>query len=1532
MFENVLQVESDSDFNKSRQEPSIDHEKMEGGYNALFQADEQAAMDSYWTVRGEREELQRSPSSEELKSKLHADETDTIYRGLQEEIIDPTRSMEDRAAISQLQLSEQRKETPMSVKLGEKLLTQDNGPNETEGGSETRALFINHLQKQMDFRATQQAVMDDANFSKTNTGLSLLGDMAQLVIPFVEQSNVAEALNAVGMGDESLGAFFMMGDKKKAFYDAVHAMPLDARKLLFGKLAEIAHESNTTAFMTNGLLEQQMMQEIVYGGSYDDSFQQLDNVIGWIDMTVFGKPAAWAVKGVKNLVRAGKSIKELRTLEAAIKTQEAGQELMRLMKMDGVRTQISPVSPIRVAAETNPEAGRAMYFTVVEDASEEAAGALGATSKMDVVGDSMLPEFHKEAIRNKVHNIEAHVEKLRIKSQAIRDSLDESSVNSLTRKEVESAASHVVDNLKDVVGLVSRGNMFKHTNTPTGSRISGAYGHADSGWTSSGEALDQAEMALRAHGIERGDLYLMERLPGTDGYVRVDAVTPEAAGDFLVGFDYNYQIKFSDIMSWDKFSVHKNFLDRVPLLAKHSINRHFFDPASVLDKHLFLGANARVDKSAQITKDFLAVGKGFTDGFGKASKESQASMYKYILDANENQIPFNINTLRGEYGFSNDEIRTLASFREYWDTVWQARNVTDIRALRDRGYGIFANAKGDNLFVKPVEKGQVTRGGQFYDPESGLTVFLDEVELSKLYEQGHTIGKLRRPMEVAGKKAEQVIVKSNSGWRPLNDTDKAFQYRHGYFQRIYKAPVFVVRQETDSAGREYWRAVATADTLTDANVYIKGLQRDNPGVTFKPRHDVKDPREQGAFEMDTFESSGMSNQHVRGEKLIDSTAVVRGTEDSNVLSPVDAIIAASRSMGRKVAMDDFIRAAKKRFMETYKDQLPVEKGQIAYPRSMEEVGSTGAATSKEAADARATYEYISFLEYGYINSMDNVFKTIMKSLAERAGESGMRTLEVGLEKVGMFAPTSFAKNLAFQMYIATNPLRQAALNAHQATLLNAKFPKYVLSQRLAADMHAFMYLRMNIKMPKAAIKATGRTEGELKLMWKQYQKSGLSASIDQHNLIRGSMMDMVEESKFKGNILSRGLEKVQKVGFNLGEEINVNSAWLAHYDEASKAKKGLDASDYDRISGNARNFTFNMNRAGDMPYNANSLSLFFQYMQIPHKSLLQMSNRALTGAERTSLAMYNMVMFTLPPAAMYEWFGEILPDATANPELHEAVVSGLEFYGFSKMAELLTGQEVSMDWGNMAPSDATGIYEFIRHGVTTEMGQILANTPSGQLFAGGNPRITKFFKTVGSFVTPADPQDMSPTTLSNVFTDLASLSSGMSNLFKAKMALEHHKAYGSRGQVIDPSVSTPEAILMLFGFKTLDAARTAWVGMELYEESSAYTKDVNQWYKQMTMKLASEGTTADTDAYAVKVLSMSFLAFGSSQKALNVVRRNLDRDTMSGSVAIYDSILRQGDVILPGKLKAISNAAPEYAGKEQLMKTIELIGQQGETK
>jgi len=70
---------------------------------------------------------------------------------------------------------------------------------------------------------------------------------------------------------------------------------------------------------------------------------------------------------------------------------------------------------------------------------------------------------------------------------------------------------------------------------------------------------------------------------------------------------------------------------------------------------------------------------------------------------------------------------------------------------------------------------------------------------------------------------------------------------------------------------------------------------------------------------------------------------------------------------------------------------------------------------------------------------------------------------------------------------------------------------------------------------------------------------------------------------------------------------------------------------------------------------------------------------------------------------------------------------------------------------------------------------------------------------------------------------------------------------------------------------------------------------------------------------------MAFLAFGSDQRAYDIITRNLDRDTLAGKGAIYDSILRRADVVTGDQLRTWINSAPDWDGKEDAVKAVDAI-------
>src|SRR5690606_13403776 len=88
--------------------------------------------------------------------------------------------------------------------------------------------------------------------------------------------------------------------------------------------------------------------------------------------------------------------------------------------------------------------------------------------------------------------------------------------------------------------------------------------------------------------------------------------------------------------------------------------------------------------------------------------------------------------------------------------------------------------------------------------------------------------------------------------------------------------------------------------------------------------------------------------------------------------------------------------------------------------------------------------------------------------------------------------------------------------------------------------------------------------------------------------------------------------------------------------------------------------SYDMGFTGDMPYNQNWMAAFTQFMQVPHKALLQGFDRRLTPAERSRMVIGDLLIYgaigTPVVMAANALFGEEFLDE--NPELKEWIVDG----------------------------------------------------------------------------------------------------------------------------------------------------------------------------------------------------------------------------------------------------------------------------------
>jgi len=520
-----------------------------------------------------------------------------------------------------------------------------------------------------------------------------------------------------------------------------------------------------------------------------------------------------------------------------------------------------------------------------------------------------------------------------------------------------------------------------------------------------------------------------------------------------------------------------------------------------------------------------------------------------------------------------------------------------------------------------------------------------------------------------------------------------------------------------------------------------------------------------------------------------------------------------------------------------------------------------------------------------------------------------------------------------------NPLRQFIVQGHQAVQLAANFPGWILNvKKSGAEVAVLTSFQAGFNPPASTLKLAGLSLSEAKTMFKQFNRSGLVAGIDRQNLVNGALADLADQVAAGGikKALFFPLTLSRKIGFDAGENFNMMTSWLAHRDEAIRAGKSLDNSEVaDRVTGSARNYTYNMNAAGDLPYNQNALSVIFQFQQVPHKAALQMlTNRALTPMQKIRLGVFNATMYTLPPTLMISLFNGILPD---NQEARNAIINGLEGAIFNYLLSKSFDQDVDIDWSGLSPVGLHGTYELIHSLITTDPGEIIAATPAGSLLFGGNPRLTDATVSIARYFNPFNNPDEDPASFSVVMKSVAQLSSGYSSTMRANLALEYGKKISTTNTVTDSNVESVVAIANYAGFGSLDEVQSFYVKRTIYEKTAKHKDDVTKWYKEYKRELLREGITVEETEFVKKVYNkMLALGIGGtdgtvSEKTRDIVKKLMNKDIEDKDLRLFDSIARSvglfSESVKEKMYKAIPNLPDETL--QQILETEKKIRELG---
>lgn len=1175
----------------------------------------------------------------------------------------------------------------------------------------------------------------------------------------------------------------------------------------------------------------------------------------------------------------------------------------------------NPASAAKTVQQANPEMARTLHAAVVRSPGEEAAEGLYGTSKVDAVASDVMPQVATESgrVTSKVANIDAKLLDEMVPEQ-IKQTIHNTGATYFTREEKAAVRANVVNDFRAAEGLAINDAMSGFTTVGGRVKIGAVYGSGDGGFVNAEQAVEQAKLALRNYGIRDDEIELLAK-DGLDHVpVNLDDVRG-IEGNYYVRVNTTHEVDPTDVLKafepgMEHLKVKWNWFDRLPTTVSDtggSWSRNIMGSAAMLDPTYTRAASVVSDRSALLEKQLSDVFKGYSEKFAKLDPARQEKMNLYIREANYNQIKMDDADLIGR-GFTPYEINTLKNWKSFWDTHFYLENNDVVRTLNAQGYQVFKNNQTE-LYAKPIAKNQNL--GYIYDPSIDDVVLHSKAEGDIFYAAGGTYAKLRRPVTFNGTTTEYMMARQtpNEFLRKLRDTDQVLNYRDGYFQLQYKAPRFVDQVEVDATGRVINRkAIAVAGNTKEAELFAdrmatsQGLPRDS----FVIRADDRAMRIDSDTFWDVHSATGRIAQRHRGKLLEDSSGLNHLGDGSYILDPVESGMRAARSISGRTVARPMLEAAKARFMNQYASMLPSNgMGGVQWPRSVRDIGTKGGGSTSDVADARTTFEYINYLENGYINSLDEIFKQGFHALADYFGAKGASTLEEMALKASEQSINSLAKGSVFTSYIVANPLRQWIIQPHQVVRTYAYNPIGWANfgiQRLSSGYLWYKAGNAN-RVPAFA---------------KFLDDSGMIQAIDQSNLARSVLRDAADSSNKVVKAVATVRNKAQVIGFDSAEAINLVGHAAAVFERRTRQGQDLagDLVARDEAYGEIRALSGDMNFAGDFPYNQTSAAMVMQFLQVPMKMLLQPFNRALDPKKRAALVAGDMFLFGTPIALVGSVIGsDILPE---NKELRDTLTEGFLSVMYNNIFSLAfddkdTAHEdrTDIDWSALQPYDLQGWGKFLTNVMTGGVAQVFMNSPAGQLWVKDGGRINNAMAMMMRYFNPFTDEDEDAPTFLDVTNEVAKVASGWNNYQKARIALDTKKRYDQYGNTIDPTVTSAESVMMAFGFDTTSTRDMYEMSTKLGKDIKTHREDTIKAYNDIKRYYTTKLQEDNADVkYITKVTGAAMKAFEGDPVAMGIIRSEMHKDFTDKNTQLMGLLMKRAGILSTGGLKDLVNRSP----------------------
>lgn len=1271
------------------------------------------------------------------------------------------------------------------------------------------SLTQDRLNAEMEYRDFEQKMKNIAKLKLDPTFKSTVSDVMEWFVPGSMTISSKTSQKKVGdiLGIE-LG--LSVADNKMKIRERLGSLPIEQRQQILMKMHDAIMNSSGVVFKDKNTLEGLgMIEELAVSSDYTPGSKLFENVVQVFDAVGLGSVIKGSVKYTTKFLNKAK-------VAEVVKTP-------------------SPISALPVTVSVNNEAGRTIYKAASKN--NEIAKATSGLSKEDLV-------IHTEAPNVGVSQTEVEA-KMIDPSRGIDPKIAELATQSgglrFTEGEIESARKAALDRFKSHTNVTQYDNYTQVFSEGDSLIYRGFYGGPNMGFASAEEAINSAKFTFKDFGFKESDLLVYKRTP-ENTFERVALSDAKGVpGEYIIGVDAKTPVTVAD-SQLSPLTWKLNYFDRFRKAwsrSTGSITQNLLDAASVQPKLVTASAEVAADRSVAIEKAVLEKGDLYAKQAKALQQSDKETLLKAIVEGDNQRVNWTDLDLKHKFGLSDDAITAYKTFREAQDTNYWLSNLTTVKNYRNNGYKLFDNGTA-RLFGKEVQKALPTT--PVYDPVTDTSRLLTRQELDDLYNRGGSLAKLRHEQEINGAKYSHFIVENTpqSYLRTLNDSDQIVNYLPGYFKRFYNSPRFVVTFERGSDGNRYERAVAIAGNWEDAQKHLEGLaasQGKPVDEVGRVRGDIKDPTE---FELQAMSQAGMVNQRHRGKILDNAASPIYVGSSGNMLDPSESFIRAAASISNKVGMQDTIDTLKRRLMTQFEAVMPKDK---SYPSSPMEIGLIGDQASKEARDARSLWQYIDSLEAGFYNNIDVLSREIFSQISMSAGKSGKKGVEKAAGILAEAAPMQTISSGLHRALITWNPLRQLIVQPAQAIRLSIYNP--LAFGKAMADWNVYMHGLLSKRSGKALTGA----QKELDDMVNRW--GGLDG-VDRSILVEGPLRSMSTSS------LPTGLKEVADaaktadkamaaVGFDAGEKLNMFLHMATVRNEFKMLGKDVaDARVQDEIFAKARALTLSLNQAGQMPYNRTALSLFTKFLQIPHKSLLQVvTNRRLAMSDKARLLGADILLYGVPVAAVSSLVGkDMLPE---EPELRDKVEFGLLTHIYNKVLEDQFGRNPDANLSTLSPYEMSGWRNLFVGMMEDGFAATLAKTPAGTLTLGSNPRLSNAIRKLYDFMGQNGVEG-DPVAFKEVVNEFAKIAGGYNNYTKAKYILETSKVADQRGLIIKEGVGNMEALHQLLGIPFKSVEQNFNSLKKMTDDTKNRKKDVEESVDR-TLKLMHEKYQVGTNDF-----------------------------------------------------------------------------------